>query len=169
MYMYVYACICMYIAASTSDHCTNCLPVRICMFMYVCYGICMYIRSMHVLCSYMHVFPAITPQDTGNDATSPKHCLKGQQSAGHTQGIPGHLSIHFFSHLANVAQTRFGAPHPLHASRAPEASLPLAAGRSPMHDPRIAIQSRDLSHPIWLVGAHPDAPGRRPPPLQNTT
>ena len=109
----------------------------------------MYIRYMHVLCSYMHVFPGITPKDTGNDATSPKHCLKGQQSAGHTQGIPGHLGIHFFSLLADVALTRFGAPHPLHASRAPEASLPLAAGRSPMHEPRTAIQSRDLSHQIW--------------------
>ncbi len=59
----------------------------------------MYMRYMHVLCSYMHVFPGITPKDTGNDATSPKH-------------TPGHLSIHFFSHLANVAQTQFGAPHP---------------------------------------------------------
>ncbi len=56
----------------------------------------MYMRYMHVLCSYMHVFPAITPKDTGNDATSPKHSLQGQQSAGHTQGTPGHLSIHFF-------------------------------------------------------------------------
>ena len=109
----------------------------------------MYMRYMLVLCLYMHVFPAITPQDTGNDATSPNHCLQGQQSAGHTQGIPGHLGIHFFSLLADVALTRFGAPHPLHASRAPEASLPLAAGRSPMHEPRTAIQSRDLSHQIW--------------------
>ncbi len=114
--MHLYACICMFIAASTSDHRTDCLQVRICMYMYVYDGICMYMKYMHVLCSYMHVFPGITPKDTGNDATSPKHCLKGRQSAGHTQpvtqGIPGHLTIHFFSHLANVARTQFGAPHP---------------------------------------------------------
>ncbi len=163
MYLHVYCCFHLWPLHQ--------LPATSYMYVYVRIScICMYMRYMHVLCSYMHVFPAITPQDTGNDATSPKHLLKGQQSAGHIQRIPGpHLSIHFFSHLANVAQTRFGAPHPLHASRAPEASLPLAAGRSPMHDPLTAIQSRDLSHQIWLVGAHPDAPGRRPPPLQNTT
>ncbi len=137
--------------------------------MYAYDGICMYMRYMNVLCLYMHVFSGITPKDTGNDATSPKHCLKGLQSAGHTQGIPGHLSIHFFRTWQMLLGPDLAHPTPRHACRAPEASLPLAAGRSPMHDPRTTIQSRDLSHQIWLVGAHPDARGRRPPPLQNTS
>ncbi len=66
---------------------------------------------------------------------------------------------------------RPGLAHPTlrHVSMAPEASLPLAAGRSPMHDPRTTIQSHGLSQQIWSVGAHPDARGRRPPPLQNTS
>ncbi len=71
--------------------------------MYVYDGMCMYMKYMHVLCLYVHVFPEMTPKDTGNDATSPKHILKGWQSAGHTQGTPGYL----FSPLAN-----FGASHP---------------------------------------------------------
>ena len=44
--MNVYACICLYIAASTSDHWTNCLQVSICMYMYVYGGICMYMQDM---------------------------------------------------------------------------------------------------------------------------
>ena len=50
--------------------------------------------------------------DTGTDATSPKITLRGWQSAGHTQGTPGHLGFHFIQQLAKVVHTRFGAPHP---------------------------------------------------------
>ena len=60
---------------------------------------------------YKHIY-TMTPVDTGTDATSPKNTLRGRQSAGHTQGTPGHLSIHFIQPLAKVVQTRFGAPHP---------------------------------------------------------
>ena len=91
---------------------TNDLQVCICMYMYVYDGICMYITYMSVLCSYMHVFSGMTPSDTGTDATSPKITLRGWQSAGHTQGTLGHLSIHFFLPSAKAVQTRFGAPHP---------------------------------------------------------
>ena len=58
------------------------------------------------------VFSGMTSPDTGTDATSPKNTLSGRQSAGHTQGTPGHLGIHFIQTLAKVVQTRFGAPHP---------------------------------------------------------
>ena len=57
----------------------------------------------------------MAPLDTGTDATTPKHCFQGWQSAGHTQGTPGHLSIYFFPPSATFVQTRFGAPH--HAAR----------------------------------------------------
>jgi hypothetical protein len=32
---------------------------------------------------------------------------RGNNRGGHTQGIPGHLSIHFYSHLANVAHITY--------------------------------------------------------------
>ena len=82
------------------------------MYMYVYDSICMYMTYMYVLCSYMHVFPGMTPADTGTDATSPKNILRGRQSAGHTQGTPGHLGFHFIQQLAKVVHTLFGAPHP---------------------------------------------------------
>ena len=53
----------------------------------------------------------MTPLDTGTDATTPIHSPKGWQSAGSTQGTPGHLSIHFFPPWATFVLTRFGAPH----------------------------------------------------------
>ena len=113
-YMHVYARICMYMHVYHILAYTNCLQVCVCMHMYVYDGICMYMTYMYVLCSYMHVFPGMTPSDTGTDATSPKNTLRGRQSAGHTQGTPGHLGIHFIQvqPLAKVVQTRFGAPHP---------------------------------------------------------
>ena len=98
MYMYVYMA---YIACPSQC-------IRICMCMYVYDGICMY----KYVYTYMYVFPGMTPSDTGTDATSPKNTLCGRQSAGHTQGTPGHLGIHFIHSLAKVVHTRFGAPHP---------------------------------------------------------
>ena len=82
------------------------------MYMYVYDGICMYMTYMYVLCSYMHVFSGMTPSDTGTDATSLKNTFCGRQSAGHTQGTPGHLGFHFIQQLAKVVHTLFGAPHP---------------------------------------------------------
>ena len=85
--------------------------VCICMYMYVyvVYAcICMYINVY----TYMYVFSGMTPSDTGTDATSLKNTLRGRQSAGHTQGTPGHLGFHFIQPLAKVVHTRFGAPHP---------------------------------------------------------
>ena len=111
-HMHVYASICKYMHVYHIFAYTNCLQVCICMYMYVYNGICMYIQYMYVLCSYMHVFTGMTPSDTGTDATSPKNTLRGRQSAGHTQGTPRHLSIHFIQPLAKVVQTRFGALHP---------------------------------------------------------
>ena len=73
---------------------------------YACIGMYMYVYT------YMYVFPGMTPSDTGTDATSSKNTLRGRQSAGHTQGTPGHLSIHFFLPSAKAVKTRFGAPHP---------------------------------------------------------
>ena len=106
---------------------TNGLQVCICMYMYVYDGICMYITYMYVLCSYMHVFSGMTPSDTGTDATSPKNTLRGRQSAGHTQGTPGHLSIHFFLPSANLVhrlcRPDLAHPSPRHASWATEAPL----------------------------------------------
>ena len=100
---YVYVCICTY------------------MMVYVC--ICMY----KFVYSYMYVFPGMTSSDTGTDATSPKNTLRGRQSAGHTQGTPGHLSIHFFLPSANLVQRLcrpdLAHPTPRHASWATEAPL----------------------------------------------
>ena len=95
MYMYVYVCICMYMYVYTAY---KSLPKS--MYVYVC------------ICTYMHVFSGMTPSDTGTDATSPKNTLRGWQSAGHTQGTPGHLGFHFIQQLAKVVHTRVGAPHP---------------------------------------------------------
>ena len=111
-YMHVYASICKYMHVYHILAYTNGLQVCICMYMYVYDGICMYITYMSVLCSYMHVFSGMTPSDTGTDATSPKITLRGWQSAGHTQGTPGHLGFHFIQQLAKVVHTLFGAPHP---------------------------------------------------------
>ncbi len=131
----------------------------------------MYMRYMHVLCLYMHVFPAITPQDTGNDATSPKHCLMGQRSAGHTQGIPGHLSIHFFSLLANVAQSlRPDLEHPTRCTR-------LGPLKRPCHWPQGGLQCMNRALQSSLVTCHirsgwlkpiqtPQGVGRRPSKTQ---
>ena len=58
MYMYSYACI-------------QILPKS--MYVYAC--IRMYMMYLHVFCMYMHVFPEMTPLDTGTDATTPKHSL----------------------------------------------------------------------------------------------
>ena len=110
--MHVYASICKYMHVYHILAYTNCFQVCICMYMYVYDGICMYMTYMYVLCSYMHVFSGMTPSDTGTDATSLKNTLRGRQSAGHTQGTPGHLGIHFIQPLAKVVHTRFGAPHP---------------------------------------------------------
>ena len=97
------------------------------MYMYVYDGICTYMTYMHVLGSYVHVFSGMTPSDTGTDATSPKNTLRGRQSAGHTQGTPGHLSIHFFLPSANLVQRLCRPdlvhPTPRHASWATEAPL----------------------------------------------
>ena len=113
-HMHVYASICKYMHVY-HDHIlayTNCLQVCICMHMYVYVGICRYVTYMYVLCLYMHVFPGMTPTDTGTYATSPKNTLRGRQLAGHTQGTPEHPRIHFFQPSATVVQTRFGAPQP---------------------------------------------------------
>ena len=100
MYMYiwrinpaqvnVYVCVCI---------CTY-------MMVYACIGMYKYVYT------YMYVFSGMTPSDTGTDATSLKNTLRGRQSAGHTQGTPGHLGFHFIQQLAKVVHTRFGAPHP---------------------------------------------------------
>jgi len=169
MYMYVYSCICMYIAASTSDHCTNCLQVRICMYMYVyqvfvctygicsyCARICMYFLESHLKTRETMPRPPCTVSRGGNRRATLRAPL-------------GIWASTFFRTWQMLLRPDLAHPTPRHASTAPEASLPLAAGRSPMHDPRTTIQSRDLSHQFWLVGAHPDARGRRPPPLQNTS
>ena len=55
--MRVYARICMYPINLHVLAYTNCLQVCICMHIYVYNGICMYVTYMHVLCTYMHVFP----------------------------------------------------------------------------------------------------------------
>ncbi len=71
MYMHVSACI-LLLPPLPLDQ----LPVSSYMYVYVRIDdICMYMRYKRVLCSYMHVFPGITPKDTGNDATSPNHSL----------------------------------------------------------------------------------------------
>ena len=106
MYMHVYTSICTYVI-----YCYT-YWVDICMYMHVYDGICMYMTYMYVSCSYMHVFSGMTPSDTGTDATSLKNTLRGWQSAGHTQGTPGHLGFHFIQQLAKVVHTLFGAPHP---------------------------------------------------------
>ncbi len=54
--------------------------------MHVFACICMHMMYMHVFCMYMRVFPEMTPLDTGTNATTPKH----------TQGTPGHVSIHMY-------------------------------------------------------------------------
>ena len=97
-------------------HCINSMEVSICMYICVYACICMSMMYLHVFCMYMHVFPEMTPLDTGTHATTPIHSPKGWQSAGSTQGTPGHLSIHFFPPWATFVLTRFGAPH--HAARA---------------------------------------------------
>ena len=71
----------------------------------------------------MHVFSGMTPSDTGTDATSPKNTLRGRQSAGHTQGTPGHLGIHLFSRWQRLCRPDLAHPTPRHASWAPEAPL----------------------------------------------
>ncbi len=81
-YMYVYACICMYLhvyccfqytcIASTA---WKFVYVCICMYMYVYACIHMYMMYLHGFCMYMHVFPEMTPSDTGTNATTPKHSL----------------------------------------------------------------------------------------------
>ena len=78
------------------------------MYVYVYDGICMY----KYVYTYMYVFPGMTPADTGTDATSPKNTRCGRKSAGHTQGNPGHLGLHFIQPVAKVVHTLFGAPHP---------------------------------------------------------
>ena len=45
------------------------------MYMYVYACIRMYLMYLHVFCMYMHVFPEMTPLDTGTDATTPKQSL----------------------------------------------------------------------------------------------
>ena len=107
--------------------------------------ICMYMRYMLVLCSYMHVFPAITPQDTGNDATSPNHCLQGQQSAGHTQGIPGHLGIHFFSSWQMLLWPDLA--HPTRCTR-------LGPLKRPCHWPLGGLQCTNRALQSSLVTCH---------------
>ncbi len=122
-------------------------------FVYVC--ICTYIKYLYVYEVYariVFVYACISCNHTsrhGKRCHVPEALSPGAAIGGPHSGHPWASGIHFFSLLADVALTRFGAPLPLHASRAPEAFLPLAAGRSPMHEPRTAIQSRDLSHQIW--------------------
>jgi hypothetical protein len=91
-YMHVYARICTYIRTWYAYMDTY--ELRSYMYVYVC--MCMYMTYMHVQCTYMHVFSAMTPWNTGVDAKSPKHIPYGWQPAGPTQGTPGHLSIPFF-------------------------------------------------------------------------
>ena len=93
------------------------------MYMYVYDGICTYMTYMHVLGSYVHVFSGMTPSDTGTDATSLKITLRGWQSAGHTQGTPGHLGIHLFSRWQRLCRPDLAHPTPRHASWAHEAPL----------------------------------------------
>ena len=110
--MHVSGCICIMMYKHVYKSCpSQCMYIM--MYVYAC--IRMYMMYLHVFCMYMHVFPEMTPLDSGTDATTPKHCFQGWQSAGHTQGTPGHLSIHFFQPSAQFVQTRFGAPQ--HAAR----------------------------------------------------
>ena len=91
-YMHVYARICTYI--STWYAYMDTYERRSYMQVYAC--ICMYVTYMHVYCTYMHVFSAMIPWNTGVDANSPKHIPYGRQPAGPTQGTPRHLGMHFF-------------------------------------------------------------------------
>ena len=59
----------------------------------------------------------MTPSDTGTDATSLKNTLRGRQSAGHTQGTPGHP---LFSAICKGCADPIWHPTPRHASWAPE-------------------------------------------------
>ncbi len=66
---------------------------------------------MHVC---VFVYACISENDTlrhGNRCHVPE-TRSVAQSAGHTQGTPEHLSIHFYSPSANILHTRFGAPLP---------------------------------------------------------
>ncbi len=164
MYMHVYACICMYVAASILDLWTNSLQVRICTYTYMIVFVCI-CRICTYVYSYMHVFPGMTPSDTRTEATSPKHSLSGRQSAGHTQGTTEHLSIHFFSALGQcLADPNWCTP----PRCAPEASLSF---RTEVSNARSA-HYKPVPLPITadLVGWNPSScPGRRPPILGNTS
>ncbi len=67
MYLHVYACLCMYTSPAQVNVCIS--------YMYVYACIRMYLMYLHVFCMYMHVFPEMTPLDTGTNATTPKHSL----------------------------------------------------------------------------------------------
>ena len=164
--MHISACILLF---PIYMHCINSMEVRICMYMYVYACIRMYMMYLHVFCMYMHVFTEMTPLDTGTDATTPIHSPKGWQSAGSTQGTPGHLSIHFFPPSATFVQTRFGAPHPRGTRPGPLELPSCSTRRSPTHDSRTTIQPHGLSHQVWLVGIRPEARERRLNPLKNTS
>ena len=110
------------------------------MYVYVrIFCMCMYMMYMHVLCSYMHVFPGMRPSDTGTDVTSLIHSLLGLQAAGHTQGTPGHLGIHFFL-PSQLCRPYFAHAPPFHGTRPGPLKRPsgLTQG-SPIHDSRTKI------------------------------
>ncbi len=106
-YMHVYASICMYLNIyacmmfPVEGHSVcDIVYAHICMYMFpaqvnVC--ICMYMPYMHVYCKYMHVYPVMTPYNTGIDATSPNHSSSGHHQAGPTQGTPGPMASRFYS------------------------------------------------------------------------
>ncbi len=168
----VYACICMYMHVSA---CILLLPPLTigpiaCKFVYVCictymmafvciWGICTYCACicMYFLESHLKTRETMPrPQSTVSRGGNRRAILSTSL---------GIWASTFFRTGQMLLGPDLAHPTPRHASRAPEASLPLAAGRSPMHDPRTAIQSRDLSHQIWLVEAHADA-GHRPSKTQ---
>ncbi len=96
MYMYVYACICMYIAASTSDRCTTCLPVRICMYMsvyhvYVC--ICPYIMYLYVYEVYARIVFVYACISCNHTSRHWKRCHV-PEALSHGAAIGGPHSVH---------------------------------------------------------------------------
>ncbi len=166
---HVYACICMYVAASILDHWPNCLQVRICTYMYVFHCICMYMSHMHIC---VFVYACIAWNDTlrhGNRCHVPETQSLGAAIGGPHSGHDRASEHSLFFALGNCWADPIRRTPPRDARPGPLKRPSRSAWRSPIHDPRTTNKSRCPSQQIWLVGIHPAARGRRPPPLGNTS
>ena len=136
MYMHVYACICMYVAASILDLWTTCLQVLICTYMYVYDCICMHMSYMQVC---VFVYACISWNDTlrhGNRCHVPKTQPLGAAIGGPYSGHRRASEHSLFSALGECLADPNRHTPPRGARSGPLKRPSRSARRSPIHDPR---------------------------------